>query len=188
MIFFENNLKILRFYCIIDKYLKEGRIMRNLDNKENEIYNEASISVDDYDKEVKENLANIQQDKVESKFYLKSQFQPEEGVILNFPIGLASDNVYFANLGPKIPVKMKMMETVLTNLKTRIKDYGINNALVEVYVDVSINYELITPVTFDQKKLNYEILLAAEIINGKIPTYYGGLYETKSNILNVPIN
>ncbi len=139
-------------------------------------------------KEVKENLANIQQDKVESKFYLKSQFQPEEGVILNFPIGLASDNVYFANLGPKIPVKMKMMETVLTNLKTRIKDYGINNALVEVYVDVSINYELITPVTFDQKKLNYEILLAAEIINGKIPTYYGGLYETKSNILNVPIN
>ena len=55
-------------------------------------------------------------------------------------------------------------------------------------MDISIQHEIITPVTFQTKDLKYEILLSAQIINGTVPSLYGGVYETKSNILNVPIN
>ena len=60
--------------------------------------------------------------------------------------------------------------------------------MIEVYIDVSISHEIITPVTLQTKELKYEILIGAEIINGIVPSLYGGLYETKSNILNIPIN
>lgn len=110
-----------------------------------------------------------------------------DGLILTIPIGIASNNIYLANLGPRIPVKVKFSGTLLTNLKTRVQNYGINNSLIEVYIDVNITHEIITPVTFKTKELKYEILINAQIINGEVPSYYGGLYETKSNIINVPL-
>lgn len=110
-----------------------------------------------------------------------------DGLILTIPIGIVSNNIYLTNLGPKIPVKVKFTGTLLTNLKTRIKNYGINNSLIEVYVDVFITHEITAPMTFKNKEMHYEILLSAQLINGEVPSYYGGLYETKSNIINVPI-
>ena len=137
---------------------------------------------------IKSDFNAIENGKIELDYYDEELSQGLDGIILSMPIGVASNSIYFANLGPRIPVKIKFVGMILTNLKTRIQNYGINNALIEVYVDVSISHEIITPVTFEAKELNYEILIAAEIINGTVPTIYGGAYETKSNILNVPIN
>ena len=56
-------------------------------------------------------------------------------------------------------------------------------------MDISIQHEIITPAIFQNKRLIiHEILLSAQITNGTVPSLYGGVYEDKSNILNVPIN
>ena len=103
-------------------------------------------------------------------------------------MGVASDGVFLANLGPKIPVKINYMGYLATSVRIKLEDYGINSVLVSLYIDCSITNEFIVPTI--QKEINhsYSILLASKIIQGTVPEYYGGSWETKSNILNVPID
>lgn len=136
---------------------------------------------------LKNDFNAIENGKLNIEYYDQELSNGLDGFVLSLPIGSASDLIYLTNLGPRIPVKIKFIGTILTNLKTKVQNYGINNALIEVYIDVSISHEIITPITFQTKELKYEIMIGAEIINGVVPELYGGLYETKSNILNVPI-
>ncbi len=138
-------------------------------------------------KYMKENYQSIESGDKLIDYYDEELSDLEDGLILRLPIGLASNHIFFANLGPKIPVKVKFVGTLLTNLKTKVHNYGINNVLVELYVDVSMTHEIMTPVTFQNKEIKYEILIGAEVIEGEVPSYYGGLYESKSNILNLPL-
>ncbi len=110
----------------------------------------------------------------------------EEGLLLSYPIGIVTNSVFLANLGPKIPVLIKFIPSVFSNVKSRVKDYGINNALLEVYLEITINYEILTPVTFEEKKIQYELLLDSKIIQGSIPNIYGGLMENRSAFFEVP--
>ncbi len=137
---------------------------------------------------IKNDFNVIENGKLNIEYYDQELSNGLDGFILSMPIGVASNSIYATNLGPRIPIKIKFIGTILTNLKTKIQNYGINNALIEIYVDVSISHEIITPVSFQTKELKYEIMIDAEIINGVVPDLYGGLYETKSNILNVPIS
>lgn len=162
-------------------------------NNKNEIINVSYNTKKAYEivnkvvKHIKDNYQSIESGDKPIDYYDEELSELEDGLILTMPIGLASNQIYFSNLGPKIPIKVKFIGTILTNLKTRVKNYGINNVLMEVYIDVSITHEITSPVTFENKKINYEILIGAEVVQGEVPSYYGGLFENKSNILNIPL-
>lgn len=79
------------------------------------------------------------------------------------------------------------MGSVLTNIKTKITDYGINNALVEIYVTVVLDTNLISPVVEKSNKINYDVLVASTVVNGRVPEVYGGLIQSKSNSLTKQI-
>lgn len=111
-----------------------------------------------------------------------------DSIILSIPMGVMSDGIYLANLGPRIPVKVNYMGYIGTNIRIKLEDYGINNVLVSLYVDCDITNEFIVPTTKKAINHSYSILIASKIIQGVVPEYYGGSMETKSNILNVPIN
>ena len=102
--------------------------------------------------------------------------------VLNFPLFVDSNNTFVANLGPKIYVGFKPVGTILTNIKSKISDYGLNNALVELYATLVVTEYIITP--FKEKEINveYDVLLASKVINGRIPNIYGTTIENKSKI------
>ena len=79
------------------------------------------------------------------------------------------------------------MGSVLTNIKTKITDYGINNALVEIYVTVVLDTNLISPVVEKSSKIDYDVLVASTVVNGRVPEVYGGLIQSKSNSLTKQI-
>jgi len=110
-----------------------------------------------------------------------------EGLILNIPIGVASKSVYFANLGPRIPVKIRMIGNVVGVINTKVSNYGINNALIEVYMNLSVSEEIMTPVTFEIIETSYDVLIAAKVIQGIVPDFYGGILQKNSEIFNVPV-
>ncbi len=110
-----------------------------------------------------------------------------DSIILSLPMGIASQGIYMANLGPRIPVKVSYMGYVASSVRTKIEDYGINNALVSVYIDCFITNEFLAPTQKKEIHHEYNILVASKIIQGIVPDYYGGALEAKSNILNVPI-
>lgn len=115
------------------------------------------------------------------------KFSEDNALIMLLPLGLASNNFYLANLGPKIPVKVKFVGNLVTGLETKVKDYGINNSLIEIYINVTLTEEIIVPFVKEKVNNSSQILLGSQVINGKIPTLYSGYLEKNSSLINVPL-
>lgn len=122
------------------------------------------------------------------KYYNEDLSSTLDSIILSIPMGGFSDKIYLANLGPRIPVKISYMGYVASSVRIKLEDYGINNVLISIYIDCFITNSFITPSIEKEIKHEYNILVASKIIQGIVPTYYGGVMEAKSNILNVPLN
>ena len=117
----------------------------------------------------------------------RNLYSSKNGLYLKVPLFIASNNILLSNLGPKIILPINFIGSILTNIKTKITDYGINNALVEMYVTIEITEELITPVTKKEIVIDYDVLIASKVINGRVPEFYGGGIYTKSNFLSIPM-
>ena len=141
---------------------------------------------------VNENLKKIEKGNINdisfidtSKYDLK---KIKNGVISEIPMGIITNNPLLSNLGPKVPVKLNLIGNVVSNIKTNVRNYGINNALIEVFVVVEVTEEVIIPFQTKQIKIVNEIPVAMKIINGSIPEYYSnGRLSESSNILSIPI-
>ena len=116
-----------------------------------------------------------------------SFYHNDEVLMLKLPFFIGSKNPLLVSLGPKIYVPLNFSGAILTNLKTEIKDYGLNNALVEMYVTIKINIDILYPYNKSKEEINYDVLIASSIINGRIPSFYGGVIDTKSNNVSIPI-
>lgn len=108
----------------------------------------------------------------------------KKGIIYKIPTGVVFDNALLSNIGPKIPVKFSLIGSVTSNINTKITNYGINNALIEVYVDLTVELEVILPLMTDNIKVTSSIPIVIKLIQGNIPEYYSnGLNST----LAIPI-
>ena len=93
--------------------------------------------------------------------------------ILTVPFFIASDNIIISSLGPKIKFKYEIIDNVNGKIKTKVTDFGVNNALVEMYFELEIGYLVVIPMNKKESVLKTEILISSKIINGKVPTFYG---------------
>ena len=53
--------------------------------------------------------------------------------ILTVPFFIASDNIIISSLGPNVKFKYEIIDNVKGKIKTKVTDFGVNNALVEMY-------------------------------------------------------
>lgn len=136
---------------------------------------------------LRSNISLIEKGQWQALGIIDNDLVKKDGFILSLPIGIGSSSLFFASLGPRIPVKVKILNTMLSGIETRITSYGINNALIEIYMKVEIEKDIITPVILKNNKQDYTILIASKIIYGRIPSIYSGTMTRESN-LNIPIN
>ena len=137
---------------------------------------------------LKEALSSFENGLINVTLYDEYITSSNHGLIMNIPLFLGSNNVFLTNLGPKIPLKVNFSGNLLTNIKTKVTDYGLNNALLEIYVTVEMDKLLITPVVLDKDKFYYDILIGAVVVHGSVPNFYGGEYLSSSSILDIPLS
>lgn len=106
-----------------------------------------------------------------------------KGIILEVPFGVISGSSLLANIGPKIPVKLSLIGDVSSGFSTEVVEYGINNALIKVYIDVKVEARIVMPIISDDVSISASIPIAMKVIQGKIPEYYMNGFTTKSNIV-----
>lgn len=111
-----------------------------------------------------------------------------ETLAIKVPIMISTNNILIANIGPKVYIPVNFASSVLTNIKSKITNYGMNNALVELYVTIKIYTNIISPMEPVSNVIEYDVLIASMVINGRVPEAYGGLITTQSNSLTIPIN
>lgn len=141
---------------------------------------------------VKKNLENLERGNIENiTFINKDDYDIKNlknGVISEIPVGLSLNNALLANIGPKIPVKINLVGNVVSYASTKIHNYGINNALVEVYAHVEVTEEVIIPLSTSKIKVRNDIPIAIKIVQGTVPDYYSNSNLGKnSNTLSLPI-
>ena len=105
-----------------------------------------------------------------------------EDLIYKIPLGYITGNYTLSNIGPKVPLKAKVIGSVVSNIKTELSSYGINNSLLKVYIDVTVNMRFMLPLISKDVLVNNSIPLVVKIIQGKIPNVYGGSYAVTSPI------
>ncbi len=106
-------------------------------------------------------------------------------VIIEMPFYNYTNNLLLANLGPKIKVKLSMVRLVDGSIKTKVKTYGINSLLVELYINFTVTSTIVIP---NEKETNnvqkYDVLISSKVIQGEIPSIYNGLLEKSSDIIS----
>lgn len=108
----------------------------------------------------------------------------KKGIIFEIPSGVVFKNSLLSNLGPKIPVKLNLIGDIISNIKTKVTNYGINNALIEVFVDIQISEQIILPFTSKKISVNTIIPLSIKLIQGTVPNYYfNGLNKATPNLI-----
>lgn len=150
------------------------------------IYNKEIISVDYKLNNVYQLLGDTINNLYNNLYELKinNQYYDYKTSTYNIPIGYLTDNVLFTNIGPKIKCKVELINKINVNFKTQIKNYGINNSLMELYLVIETQNKIINPLSDQEFKEEYEILIGSRMIIGKIPDYYNGVIESSSSIVS----
>ena len=139
-------------------------------------------------KSIQEDIQNIEKgninkiDKDITKKYNKKDLK--KGIIYSLNAGIITNSPLLENLGPKIPIKINLIGDVISYISADVEDYGINNSMVRVYINLKVTEEIMIP--FYGKEINMEakVPIAIKLITGKLPEYYLG--TTKSKQITVP--
>ncbi len=133
--------------------------------------NNGNIEMIDYNTKVVNNILSIASKRVINnydKFFINSN-----GIIKSIPIGVVTGNIFFSNLGPKIPVKIRLDGNVLTSIKTKVKEYGINSALIDIYVRIEVNFDIIVPFYSKKIKVYNDVPVSMKVVKGNVSSILG---------------
>jgi sporulation protein YunB len=110
----------------------------------------------------------------------------QEGIVFSVPIGQATNNALLGNLGPKIPVKFNAIGDVESDVITEVEEFGINNALVKVYIHIKVNVQIIIPFATKTKTIEQNVLVAMGLMEGEVPQFYNNGGDSAPSI-EVPV-
>ena len=108
--------------------------------------------------------------KLSNEYYEKTK----DGIIFMVSVGSSTRNPFLANIGPKIPLNLQTIGDATGEITTNITEYGMNNALIEVSIELEATIIIQMPFLSKEVITKNKIPLSIEIIQGSIPGYYLG--------------
>ena len=132
------------------------------------------------------NLKYIESGDIDNIDYLNlyDKNKLKKGIIYEIPITLSYNNTFISNLSPKVPVRLQSIGNINSSINTKVTNYGINNALIEVYLDVEINLQVVLPLLTKSIVTKSSVPLAIKMVSGNVPQFFSNGNQSFS----VPIN
>lgn len=106
----------------------------------------------------------------------------KDGIVLEVPSGLITNNYLLSNLGPKIPIKISLTGEYESFVSSEVVEYGINNAMVTIYINIRVSEQVTLPFLSNKITVENKIPIFMSLVNGTIPNYYIGGFNKNSNI------
>lgn len=111
----------------------------------------------------------------------------KKGIIFELVPGAVFNNPLLINIAPTIPVKISMIGSMESYINTKVTNYGINNALVEMTVHIEITSKIILPYRTKDVVITNEIPISTKLIQGNIPNYYFQGFDKNSRTYTIPV-
>lgn len=83
--------------------------------------------------------------------------------------------------GPGVPIRISSIGNVETDLRSEFTSQGINQTLHRVYLQVDCEVSILTPYNDITEKITNQVLIAENVIVGKIPNTYYNLEGMNTN-------
>lgn len=136
-------------------------------------------------KKIQDNIFKLEKGEIED-FKNSNELKSKKGILyMEVPLLINENKSILSSIGPKVPLKLSFYEHVLGNVETQITEYGINNALIDVCMIISLEQKLYLPYKEEKIIREYSIILGSKIITGKVPSIYGNGYEKSSSIIEM---
>lgn len=110
----------------------------------------------------------------------------EEGISFSIPLGQATKNALLGSLGPKIPIRFTAIGDAQSDVKTKVTEYGINNAHIEVYIALEVQIEIIIPFATEITTVKRNIPIGMGIFPGDVPQFYNNSGSGMTPAITLP--
>ena len=119
-------------------------------------------------------LSNVEAGKIDSLFFRKNNKYKniKNGLIFEVMFSSINGSTLFSSIGPGIPVRLSFIGEVTSSIDIKTKEYGINNVLVKVILNINIKERTSMPFTSNEQIIKISEPLTVDIIKGDIPEYY----------------
>lgn len=110
----------------------------------------------------------------------------KENIEYKVPVGSLFNDALFNNKGPKIKIVFTLSNELSANLNNKITPYGINNAIVETFININLKFKIVIPMSSKKINSTFSIPIAIKIIEGEVPEYYINGYNESSKMITLP--
>ena len=167
--------------------INESDIYNILYNDKKEIINVdlntnvVNILLSRYAKKISDALNNNQNNYL-NKYYKTFTTKKHQYYLL--PLGMMSSNPFLYEAGPNIILNYECINTPLLKIKVNLKNYGLNNALIETYLVVHIDQSILRPILKKVSTFDYSFLISSKIINGRVSNFLGTNFNVESESIS----
>lgn len=118
-------------------------------------------------------------------YYIQEQMKKPENNTISIPLGNFLGNDIFSGYGPNVKMKIVLLGTVETDLRSEFIEKGINQTLHRVYLQIDCKVQILSSYKKMQETISNQFLLAENVILGEIPSTYYNLdgFETPNETL-----
>ena len=109
----------------------------------------------------------------------------KDNIVIKAPYYSWTDNILLINLGPKIHVQLKLLQNVRGAVYSKVTSYGINSLLLNLYISLYVREGILYPALSEDIEYTFELLVASKVIQGRIPSFYNGILENNSSIIEL---
>lgn len=124
---------------------------------------------------------------LENVEYDVREIQKGDGIVFFVPIAQALNLPLLGNLGPRIPIRFHIIGNVASDVATSITEFGINNAKVEVNIDLQVKVQIIIPFASQQATVHQTIPVAIGLVRGQVPHIYTNGADGAQPSIEVPV-
>lgn len=110
----------------------------------------------------------------------------KDPTVVEIPLGQATGNAILANLGPKIPVHFEIIGSLQSDVVHEIKEFGVNAALVEIYIPIDVSIQIIVPFATDIAEVSTRVFVDSRVIMGDVPNFYNAGSTNDGPSISIP--
>lgn len=91
---------------------------------------------------------------------------------VNIPLGSLTGASLLLGRGPDVPIRIVLLSSSSARLKNEFSTAGINQTKHEIYLELSIDLDVLVPWNSIATKVDTQVLVAETVIVGKVPDTY----------------